>query len=54
MGMGIAPATVQHTSPRGTSPRGVTAPGSYRGRQERLNVTARDMKVAALQSSIFA
>merc|ERR1711862_813135 len=50
MGMGVPRPPVEQTS---TSPRGVTAPGSQRGRQERLNVTARDMEIAALQSSIF-
>jgi hypothetical protein len=54
MGMGISPETVRQTSPPRSSPRGVTAPSSQRGKTERMNVTARDMKIAALQSSIFA
>lgn len=45
MGMGIDRERVQQTSPRG-SPR-------TREKQERLAVSARDMKIAALQSSIF-
>jgi hypothetical protein len=54
MGTGVPHSMVRQTSPRAYSPGSarLTAHCSQRGK-ERLNVTAKDMKIAALQSSIF-